>query len=648
MDALKLPCPLQLTGNVRRNWELFKQRLDLFLTATSTDHPKTEAVKAAILLSAAGDEALEVYNNFTFAEGELKDDYETLVRKFDAYFIEQGNEVYERHLFRMRVQDEGERFERFVRDLRTQAKLCNFGTLEESLIRDQIVFGTNDKTVREKMLRDKTLTLQKAENICKAAEAAAQQNAAWVNERVQVDSTRRYERGKEQKGRCKHCGRAHAPRQCPAYGKTCYACKKQNHFSSCCKNPQVHGIQEDREDSFDVLDVSICGVSTKPGKDWTVRGKVSGHDIELKVDTGSQANLIPLSIFQRISKVNTLRKSAAVLTAYNGSEIKHLGVATKALEMNGTTRDTAFFIVKKGRQAIIGLSTCIEFGIVPANIDSVRRSGRAGPETEFAHLFHGTGCVQRTYKMVLRPDAVPVVQPARKVPLALKQPLRDELARMEKASIIVKVEEPTEWFVPGKDLLLADMLSRAPSLSPNPEAMEDIEVHAVRLVSCMGRRLRTNVPEYSTELGCPIVKHQQRATDKALHPLQQGDTVRILDDDWSRKARVLQEAAPRSHIVETEDGRLLRRNRQHLLQTREKYRRVDEDDNSNAENSSLQNERQEPPEQGPSAPGLTGHPQANIQVFPKVETSEAEPRRSTRQRNKPQRLQYEANFRQVS
>ncbi|XP_050039674.1 uncharacterized protein [Dermacentor andersoni] len=474
MDALKLPCPLQLTGNVRRNWELFKQRLDLFLTATSTDHPKTEAVKAAILLSAAGDEALEVYNNFTFAEGELKDDYETLVRKFDAYFIEQGNEVYERHLFRMRVQDEGERFERFVRDLRTQAKLCNFGTLEESLIRDQIVFGTNNKTVREKMLRDKTLTLQKAENICKAAEAAAQQNAAWANERVQVDSTRRYERGKEQKGRCKHCGRAHAPRQCPAYGKTCYACKKQNHFTSCCKNPQVHGIQEDREDSFDVLDVSICGISTKPGKDWTVRGKVSGHEIELKVDTGSQANLIPLSIFQRISKVNTLRKSAAVLTAYNGSEIKHLGVATKALEMNGTTRDTAFFIVKKGRQAIIGLSTCIEFGIVPANVDSVRRSGKAGPETEFAHLFHGTGCVQRTYKMVLRPDAVPVVQLARKVPLALKQPLRDELARMEKASIIVKVEEPTEWFVPGKDLLLADMLSRAPSLSPNPEAMEDI------------------------------------------------------------------------------------------------------------------------------------------------------------------------------
>ncbi|XP_075749317.1 uncharacterized protein LOC142814443 [Rhipicephalus microplus] len=50
--------------------------------------------------------------------------------------------------------------------------------------------------------------------------------------------------------------------------------------------------------------------------------------------------------------------------------------------------------------------------------------------------------------MVLREDAVPVVQPARRVPIALKGRLRQELQRMEKASIIVKVDEPTEWVSP--------------------------------------------------------------------------------------------------------------------------------------------------------------------------------------------------------
>ncbi|KAH7939429.1 hypothetical protein HPB52_012584 [Rhipicephalus sanguineus] len=56
----------------------------------------------------------------------------------------------------------------------------------EFLFGDEIVFWTNNKSVRQ-MLRDKELTLQKAANMYKRAEVAAQQNAAWDNERTQVD-----------------------------------------------------------------------------------------------------------------------------------------------------------------------------------------------------------------------------------------------------------------------------------------------------------------------------------------------------------------------------------------------------------------------------------------------------------------------------
>nr|XP_054925184.1 uncharacterized protein LOC129384092 [Dermacentor andersoni] len=87
--------------------------------------------------------------------------------------------------------------------------------------------------------------------------------------------------------------------------------------------------------------------------------------------------------------------------------------------------------------------------------------------------------------MVLRRDAVPVVQPARRVPLAMKEPLREELNRMEGASIIAKVDEPTDWFIPGKDLLLADMLSRAVTLPGCGEETEDVDIHAVQVVSSL-------------------------------------------------------------------------------------------------------------------------------------------------------------------
>ncbi|XP_037529418.2 uncharacterized protein LOC119406758, partial [Rhipicephalus sanguineus] len=88
--------------------------------------------------------------------------------------------------------------------------------------------------------------------------------------------------------------------------------------------------------------------------------------------------------------------------------------------------------------------------------------------------------------MVLRDDAVPVIQAARRVPLALREPLQKELVRMEKANIICKVDEPTDWFVPGKELVLADMLSRAtPPQREDTVDFDDIQVHAVAVLSSL-------------------------------------------------------------------------------------------------------------------------------------------------------------------
>lgn len=122
-----------------------------------------------------------------------------------------------------------------------------------------------------------------------------------------------------------------------------------------------------------------------------------------------------------------------------------------------------------------------------------------------------------------------------------------------------------------------------------------------------GQQLRTNIPECRAEVGKAVVKHKQQDKGKPLPLLQQGDTVcSIRDDDWSRKARVLQEVAPRSHIVETEDGRLLRRNRQHLLRTQEDFRAMPEDGKSHdAEGDNAQVMSQDDQVQGSNQHCLT-------------------------------------------
>lgn len=179
MDLLKPPDPLRITGDVSKNWQLFKQKLELYLTVVRPqDKPLSDAAKTAMLLTLAGEEVIEIFNNFTFSESESREDYKTVVEKFDTYWGAQTNEVYERYLFRQRMQAAGETFEQFLRDVRKQARHCNFQEVADSMIRDQIVIGINNESLRAKLLQDNRLTLAKAEQICKAFEAAVLQNEA--------------------------------------------------------------------------------------------------------------------------------------------------------------------------------------------------------------------------------------------------------------------------------------------------------------------------------------------------------------------------------------------------------------------------------------------------------------------------------------
>lgn len=89
----------------------------------------------------------------------------------------------------------------------------------------------------------------------------------------------------------------------------------------------------------------------------------------------------------------------------------------------------------------------------------------------------------------------------------------------------------------------------------------------------MGLELRTLLPDFTASPASPVRKHVQNETKgRQLAPLQQGDIVRILNyGRWERKAQVQGLVTPRSYTGLTEDGRVLRRNEQHLRKTPEGF-----------------------------------------------------------------------------
>ena len=87
-----------------------------------------------------------------------------------------------------------------------------------------------------------------------------------------------------------------------------------------------------------------------------------------------------------------------------------------------------------------------------------------------------------------------------------------------------------------------------------------------------GRKIRTRLPyrfETYTRKSAP---HDHGKLLTVLHP---NDTVRVKDPRrrrWSGRAGVVGLSGPRSCDVQCEDGRRMRRNRQHLLATRETFK----------------------------------------------------------------------------
>ena len=174
MDKLHQPAEMDFStsGNIAERWKSWKQTVQLYLDVAMSE--KTEKEKCKAFLYVIGKEGREIFNTFVFAE-EQKDKLEPLLEKFESYCIPKKNVTMERHKFNTRTQGSTELIDQFVTDLKNIARDCEFGDIKNDLIRDRIVCGTSSEKVKERLLREDKLTLEKAISICRADEESKRQ-----------------------------------------------------------------------------------------------------------------------------------------------------------------------------------------------------------------------------------------------------------------------------------------------------------------------------------------------------------------------------------------------------------------------------------------------------------------------------------------
>ena len=60
-------------------------------------------------------------------------------------------------------------------------------------------------------------------------------------------------------------------------------------------------------------------------------------------------------------------------------------------------------------------------------------------------VFQGLGRMEGTLHLEVDKSVPPSIMPPRRVPLALKERLKEELTRLERVNVIKREEEPTDW-----------------------------------------------------------------------------------------------------------------------------------------------------------------------------------------------------------
>lgn len=241
-----------------------------------------------------------------------------------------------------------------------------------------------------------------------------------------------------------------------------------NHFANMCRSKpenhkSVHDIDNgtmERECEFPdninsqaySIDMVSAHSSHLPDRAFvTISLGPKETPVNFKIDTGSQCNIISIATFRKLALSYPLEPPDSKLTSYSGDLIKVLGKVRLPCSHNSNIILTSFYVVEHNAQPLLGLRSSLDLKLIKLtySVENSRNEQKfltkESVMSENKTLFNGIGEIPGFAKLHLKENAIPVVNPPRKVPEALKPRLRHELDHMINDGIIAKVTEPTDW-----------------------------------------------------------------------------------------------------------------------------------------------------------------------------------------------------------
>lgn len=464
MDKFLAPAPLTAGANLAEQWKRFKKAFNQFLRATERN-AAADPVKVALLLRTVGDRGNDIYETFTYADGQTDQQYNLVITKFDAFCRPRVNIVVQRHLL-LTLKQGSLSVDEFVTALHKIARDCDLAGQYDQWVLQALLLGIEGERLRRRLFEQAApLTLEQAINFCRSAEAAATDiKTLRTEETVQAVHNKSKRRVKshvsvgtqQNTNACGNCGSEHLPRKCKAYGQQCHKCKKFNHFARFCKSrsskvnmvsgsgESVVGSDSDSEDSLLCVQVERRGRRLIASLSVSISSDPNTiKDVEFQLDSAASCNVLTTADHSKIGSP-PLKTSRTTLRMYDDRLTTPIGCCTLMVE----GKKLLFQVMESSNHSLLSMDACLEMGLLRYKtecVSMVTDDPLHGVLEKFDEVFRGIGQLPGEYALEVDPTVRPVQNRPRKVPIAMQKDVKAKVAALVEKGILSRVDHPTDW-----------------------------------------------------------------------------------------------------------------------------------------------------------------------------------------------------------
>ncbi len=464
----------------KEEWTQYVERLNHFFLANAIENADK---KRAVFLSVIGPAVYKMLASLLAPVKPGEKTYEELVTSLQKQYDPKPSEIVQRFKFHSRVRKEGESVSSYVAELRSLAQFCNFGASLEDMLRDRIVCGINDVTAQKRLLAERDLTYQKALDLARGQEVAAQslkeirgpkQAFGSVSQdvnKVHATSGKGAASGAKAAWECYRCGKpGHLANECKFKEAKCHQCGKIGHLKQVCrsqgKGPKKQGQpfkqhsvcrfqeEEEEEEGFPLYHI---GSKKKTHPPLEAQVQMDDCPVTMEIDTGATLSLMAETMFRQLWPRRSLNVTTVRLCSYSKEPITVLGSVNVNTSYKGQTAQLPLLVVKGKGPTLLGRNWLEELQLDWKAIHQVGSSGLERVLSEHQAVFQeGLGALQGFQAHIeVELNATPKFCKARTVPYALKDKVEEALQKLVGEGILEPVQF-SNWAAPIVPVLKSD------------------------------------------------------------------------------------------------------------------------------------------------------------------------------------------------